>query len=57
MVGLYGVISFIVARRRNEIGIRRALDAERGQVVAMVMREAGCLLLAGHRRRARCCSR
>jgi len=47
MVGLYGVISFIVARRRNEIGIRLALGAERGQVVAMVMREAGRLLLIG----------
>jgi predicted permease len=47
MVGLYGVISFLVARRRNEIGIRLALGAERGQVVAMVMREAGRLLLIG----------
>ena len=47
MVGLYGVISFLVARRRNEIGIRLALGAERGQVVSMVMREAGRLLLAG----------
>jgi predicted permease len=47
MVGLYGVISFLVARRRNEIGIRLALGAERGQVVAMVMREAGRLLAIG----------
>jgi len=47
MAGLYGVISFIVARRRNEIGIRLALGAERGQVVAMVMREAGRLLAIG----------
>ena len=47
MVGLYGVISFLVARRRNEIGIRLALGAERGQVIAMVMREAGRLLLIG----------
>jgi ABC-type antimicrobial peptide transport system permease subunit len=47
MVGLYGVISFLVARRRNEIGIRLALGAERRQVVAMVMREAGRLLLTG----------
>ena len=47
MVGLYGVISFVVARRRGEIGIRLALGAERGQVVAMVMREAGRLLLIG----------
>jgi predicted permease len=47
MVGLYGVISFLVARRRNEIGIRLALGAERGQVVAMVMGEAGRLLAIG----------
>jgi predicted permease len=47
MVGLYGVISYIVARRRNEIGIRLALGAERGQVVGMVMREAGKLLAVG----------
>jgi predicted permease len=47
MVGLYGVISFLVARRRKEIGIRLALGAERGQVVAMVMREAGRLLAIG----------
>ncbi|HEV7218226.1 MAG TPA: ABC transporter permease [Terriglobales bacterium] len=47
MVGLYGVISYMVARRRNEIGIRVALGSPRAQVVAMVMREAGQLLLIG----------
>jgi ABC-type antimicrobial peptide transport system permease subunit len=47
MVGLYGVISYIVARRRNEIGIRMALGAKPGQVTWMVMREAAPLLLAG----------
>jgi predicted permease len=47
MVGLYGVISYIVGSRRNEIGIRLALGASRGQVVGMVMREAGLLLLVG----------
>ncbi len=46
-MGLYGVISYIVARRRNEIGIRVALGARRGQVVGMVMREAAWLLLIG----------
>jgi ABC-type antimicrobial peptide transport system permease subunit len=46
-VGLYGVISYIVARRRNEIGIRLALGAARGQVIFMVMREAGELLVVG----------
>jgi predicted permease len=46
-VGLYGVISYVVARRRNEIGIRVALGAQRGQVVGMVMREASRLLVVG----------
>ena len=46
-VGLYGVISYVVARRRNEIGIRVALGAQRSQVVGMVMREGSLLLFAG----------
>ena len=47
IVGLYGVMSYIMARRRNEIGIRIALGATRGQVISMAMREAGRLLLIG----------
>jgi ABC-type antimicrobial peptide transport system permease subunit len=47
MAGLYGVIAYIVTRRRNEIGIRVALGANRSQVTGMVMREAGLLLIAG----------
>jgi predicted permease len=47
MIGLYGVMSYMVARRRNEIGIRMALGADRREIVAMVMREAGRLLTAG----------
>ena len=46
-VGLYGVMSYMVACRRNEIGIRMALGADRREVVGMVMREAGRLLGAG----------
>jgi ABC-type antimicrobial peptide transport system permease subunit len=47
MVGLYGVISYMVVRRRNEIGIRMALGADRGSILAMVLREAAVLLGTG----------
>ena len=40
MVGLYGMIAFAVAQRRQEIGIRVALGADRHTVVALMMREA-----------------
>jgi len=47
MVGLYGVMSYMVARRRSEIGIRIALGAARRDVMAIVLREAGLLLAIG----------
>jgi putative ABC transport system permease protein len=46
-IGLYGVISYTVARRTNEIGIRVALGAQRGDVVGMIMRDAGTMLVIG----------
>ncbi|MGD0362435.1 MAG: ABC transporter permease [Bryobacteraceae bacterium] len=47
VLGLYGVIAYMVARRRNEIGVRIALGASRGRVIALVLREAVILLLIG----------
>jgi predicted permease len=44
-IGIYGVMAFGVALRRGEIGIRRALGAEGGEVVGMVLRQ-GILLVA-----------
>jgi putative ABC transport system permease protein len=47
VLGLYGVIAYMVARRRNEIGVRIALGAGRGSVIRLVLREAALLLAIG----------
>ena len=46
-IGLYGVMAFVVARRRKELGIRLALGAQPGRVIWMVMREVVVLLSIG----------
>jgi predicted permease len=47
MVGLYGVVSYLVTRRRNELGIRIALGSTRRQIISLVMRDAGRMLAIG----------
>lgn len=46
-LGLYGVIAYMVQKRRNEIGIRMALGADRYRVIRLVLREATVLLAVG----------
>jgi predicted permease len=45
--GLYGLISYAISRRVNEIGLRMALGADRGHVTRMVLRETLALMAAG----------
>ncbi len=46
-VGLYGVMAFVVVRRKKELGIRLALGAQRGIILWSVMREVLLLLVIG----------
>ena len=46
-VGLYGVVSYSVNRRVREIGIRKALGAETGMVVRMVLKQGMALVVVG----------
>jgi predicted permease len=45
--GLYGVLSYSVARRTNEIGIRMALGADKSSIIGMILRETGIMVALG----------
>jgi predicted permease len=47
VIGLYGILSYMVARRRSEIGIRMAMGADQRAVITLIGREAGRLLAIG----------
>jgi predicted permease len=46
-MGLYGVLSYGVARRAQELGVRKALGARAGALIGLVLRETTWLLVAG----------
>jgi putative ABC transport system permease protein len=47
VIGVYGVISFAVTRRRRELGIRLAIGARPGEVLAMILKQGAGLALLG----------
>ena len=46
-IGTYGVLSYMVAERRREIGIRMALGADQGSVLAQIMKQGLTLTTIG----------
>jgi predicted permease len=47
LAGIYGLLSYLVAQRRQEIGLRIALGAQQWNVMSLILQQAGWMLVAG----------
>jgi ABC-type antimicrobial peptide transport system permease subunit len=47
VVGLYGLLAYVLTQRTREMGVRIAPGAQRGNLLWLVMRQAGAMLLTG----------
>jgi predicted permease len=47
VTGLYGLLAYVVTQRSHEVGVRIALGAQRGDLLWLVMRQAGAMLITG----------
>src|SRR5262249_42062256 len=47
LAGLYGLLTYLVAQRTPELGVRIALGAQRSKIIQLILKQAGWLLLSG----------